>query len=92
MLLLLQSETSQIWQIKGYKLILSLINRCVTLEEGVAKAKEHEILFSEVSAKSDFNVQNLFKTLATHLTGSDASTFNESRIPATNKEQDSKLE
>lgn len=67
------------------------MNRCVTTEEGVAKAKEHEILFSEVSAKSDFNVQNLFKTLATHLTGSDASTFNDSRMPAPNKEQDSNI-
>jgi len=46
----------------------------VTTDEGESKAKEHEILFAETSAKADQNVQNLFRTLAMNLTGNDQST------------------
>ena len=50
------------------------INRAVTTEEGESKAKEHEIIFTETSAKTDQNVQNLFRTLAMNLTSNDQST------------------
>ena len=50
------------------------MNRAVTTEEGDGKAKEHEIIFTETSAKTDQNVQNLFRTLAMNLTGNDQST------------------
>lgn len=48
----------------------------MTTEEGDQKSKEHEILFTETSAKTDQNVQNLFRTLAMNLTGNDQSTMN----------------
>mmetsp|Transcript_24159 Transcript_24159/g.21207 ORF Transcript_24159/g.21207 Transcript_24159/m.21207 type:complete len:184 (+) Transcript_24159:40-591(+) len=68
---------------RGTDVIIALVgnktdleeNRVVSYQEGELKAKENEVLFTEVSAKTDHNVQNLFKSLATHLTGSDASTF-----------------
>lgn len=50
--------------------------RVVKAEEGEAKAKEFDILFTEVSAKAGHNVANLFKTLATHLAGNDTTTAN----------------
>ena len=51
-----------------------MIYRGVGTDEGDAKAKEHEIIFTETSAKTDQNVQNLFRTLAMNLTSGDQST------------------
>lgn len=45
-------------------------------EEGEAKAKEFDILFTEVSAKAGHNVANLFKTLAVHLAGNEPGVTN----------------
>ncbi len=75
-------EIKQIWLIRGILKEWEWIPRVVSTEDGEARAKESEVLFTEVSAKSDYNVQNLFKTLATHLTGSDATTFNDTRQPS----------
>lgn len=54
-------------------------------EEGEAKAKEHDILFTEVSAKVGHNVANLFKTLATHLAGNETAA-NTTANPSGNQE------
>jgi len=67
---------------RGSDVIIALVGnkidledkRAVTTDEGESKAKEHEILFAETSAKADQNVQNLFRTLAMNLTGNDQST------------------
>jgi Ras-related protein Rab-6A len=39
------------------------------MEEGSAKAKEHNILFIETSAKAGFNVKALFRKVASALPG-----------------------
>lgn len=69
-------ETKQTWPIKGFDItengIVILLGRVVKTEEGEAKAKEFDILFTEVSAKAGHNVANLFKTLAVHLAGNEA--------------------
>ena len=41
----------------------------ITTDDGLKKAKDLEILFIEVSAKSGLNIQNLFKTIASNLPG-----------------------
>ncbi len=43
--------------------------RVITTDDGLKKAKDLEILFMEVSAKSGLNIQNLFKTIASNLPG-----------------------
>eukprot|EP00186_Timspurckia_oligopyrenoides_P000219 CAMPEP_0182447430 /NCGR_PEP_ID=MMETSP1172-20130603/15965_1 /TAXON_ID=708627 /ORGANISM="Timspurckia oligopyrenoides, Strain CCMP3278" /LENGTH=190 /DNA_ID=CAMNT_0024643869 /DNA_START=312 /DNA_END=885 /DNA_ORIENTATION=+ len=43
--------------------------RQVSLEEGEAKAKEHDIMFVETSAKAGFNVKALFRKIAAALPG-----------------------
>mmetsp|Transcript_1250 Transcript_1250/g.3482 ORF Transcript_1250/g.3482 Transcript_1250/m.3482 type:complete len:223 (-) Transcript_1250:1456-2124(-) len=43
--------------------------RQVSLEEGEAKAKEHDIMFIETSAKAGFNVKALFRKIAAALPG-----------------------
>ena len=43
----------------------------VKKEEGEKKAQEHELIFIEASAKTGENVQNVFRQIATLLTGSD---------------------
>ena len=48
---------------------ISLIFRQVSTEEGEAKAKEFEMSFFEVSAKSGVNVPVVFKNLTTQLQG-----------------------
>lgn len=52
----------------------------MSTQEGEAKAKEHDIVFTETSAKNDLNVQNLFRTLASNLTGNDQTTINRSQM------------
>ena len=56
--------------------------RQITTEQGDSKAKEYEVLFTEVSAKSGTGVASLFQTLATHLTGNEPN--NTSEIPLDN--------
>jgi len=46
--------------------------RQVSVEEGAAKAKEHDCLFIESSAKQGHNIKALFKNIATALPGADA--------------------
>jgi hypothetical protein len=41
------------------------------LEEGEAKAKEHEVMFIETSAKLAFNIKALFRKVASALPGMD---------------------
>lgn len=41
----------------------------MTIEEGEAKAKEENVLFIETSAKCGYNIQALFKKVATSLPG-----------------------
>eukprot|EP00190_Bangiopsis_sp_CCMP1999_P000072 CAMPEP_0198726030 /NCGR_PEP_ID=MMETSP1475-20131203/3206_1 /TAXON_ID= ORGANISM="Unidentified sp., Strain CCMP1999" /NCGR_SAMPLE_ID=MMETSP1475 /ASSEMBLY_ACC=CAM_ASM_001111 /LENGTH=221 /DNA_ID=CAMNT_0044487901 /DNA_START=309 /DNA_END=975 /DNA_ORIENTATION=+ len=43
--------------------------RQVSTEEGEAKAKEHDIMFIETSAKAGFNVKALFRKIAAALPG-----------------------
>eukprot|EP00181_Compsopogon_caeruleus_P001959 CAMPEP_0184685918 /NCGR_PEP_ID=MMETSP0312-20130426/20661_1 /TAXON_ID=31354 /ORGANISM="Compsopogon coeruleus, Strain SAG 36.94" /LENGTH=229 /DNA_ID=CAMNT_0027140501 /DNA_START=161 /DNA_END=851 /DNA_ORIENTATION=+ len=43
--------------------------RQVSVEEGEAKAKEHDIMFIETSAKAGFNVKALFRKIAAALPG-----------------------
>ncbi|KAA8497760.1 Ras-related protein RABH1d [Porphyridium purpureum] len=43
--------------------------RQVSVEEGDAKAKEHDIMFIETSAKAGFNVKALFRKIAAALPG-----------------------
>lgn len=43
--------------------------RQVSIEEGEAKAKEHDIMFIETSAKAGFNVKALFRKIAAALPG-----------------------
>ena len=43
--------------------------RQVSVEEGEAKAKEHDIMFIETSAKAGFNVSALFRKIAAALPG-----------------------
>ncbi len=50
-------------------------SRSVTQDEGVQKAKEHQALFMEVSAKSGAFVHDLFKTIASILPGVETSTI-----------------
>ena len=49
-------------------------------EQGESKAKEYELLFTEVSAKSGTGVAGLFKILATQLTGNEPN--NTTEMPA----------
>jgi len=78
---------------RGDNVIIALVGnktdtvdkRQVTTEEGVAKAEEYGVLFTEVSAKIGTNVANLFQTLATHLTGSEPN--NTSEIPVNAPQQ-----
>jgi len=73
---------------RGNDVIIALVanktdmedKRQVSSEEGIAKSKEYEVLYTEVSAKNGTNVANLFKTLATHLTGSEPQ--NTSEMPS----------
>ncbi|KAK8807351.1 hypothetical protein WA158_004110 [Blastocystis sp. Blastoise] len=44
-------------------------SRQVTIEEGEAKAKDQNVLFIETSAKCGYNIQALFKKVATSLPG-----------------------
>lgn len=41
----------------------------VSVEEGEARAKEHEIMFIETSAKAGFNIKALFRKVASALPG-----------------------
>lgn len=43
--------------------------RQVSVEEGEAKAKEHDIMFIETSAKAGFNIKALFRKIAAALPG-----------------------
>lgn len=43
--------------------------RQVSTEEGEAKAKEHDIMFIETSAKAGFNIKALFRKIAAALPG-----------------------
>lgn len=43
--------------------------RQVSVEEGEARAKEHEIMFIETSAKAGFNIKALFRKVASALPG-----------------------
>eukprot|EP01119_Soliformovum_irregulare_P003974 TRINITY_DN149_c0_g1_i1.p1 TRINITY_DN149_c0_g1~~TRINITY_DN149_c0_g1_i1.p1 ORF type:complete len:224 (-),score=42.08 TRINITY_DN149_c0_g1_i1:174-845(-) len=45
--------------------------RQVSVEEGEARAKEHEIMFIETSAKAGFNIKALFRKVASALPGMD---------------------
>jgi len=65
-------------------------NRAVTTDEGESKAKEHDVLFCETSAKSDQNIQNLFRTLAMNLTGGEQSTINRGHPKPQEEEEQSK--
>lgn len=47
--------------------------RQVSAEEGDAKAKEHDIMFIETSAKAGFNVKALFRKIAAALPGMESS-------------------
>lgn len=47
--------------------------RQVTVEEGIAKAKEFDVMFMETSAKNGSNIRQLFKELAMSLPGMDQS-------------------
>ena len=44
-------------------------NRQVSVEEGEARAKEHDIMFIETSAKAGFNIKALFRKVASALPG-----------------------
>eukprot|EP00027_Filamoeba_sp_ATCC50430_P013493 CAMPEP_0168570300 /NCGR_PEP_ID=MMETSP0413-20121227/16642_1 /TAXON_ID=136452 /ORGANISM="Filamoeba nolandi, Strain NC-AS-23-1" /LENGTH=161 /DNA_ID=CAMNT_0008602903 /DNA_START=222 /DNA_END=707 /DNA_ORIENTATION=+ len=43
--------------------------RQVSVEEGEARAKEHDIMFIETSAKAGFNIKALFRKVASALPG-----------------------
>lgn len=45
------------------------MNRQVSVEEGEARAKEHDIMFIETSAKAGFNIKALFRKVASALPG-----------------------
>jgi len=45
--------------------------RQVSMEEGEAKAKEYDIMFTETSAKAGFNIKALFRKVASALPGID---------------------
>ena len=47
--------------------------RQVSIEEGEAKAKELNVMFIETSAKSGYNVKQLFRRVASALPGMEAS-------------------
>ncbi len=47
--------------------------RVVTLNQGMDKAKEHNAIFMEVSAKAGTNIKELFRDLTKHLTQDDYS-------------------
>eukprot|EP00736_Rhodelphis_marinus_P013085 Rmarinus@m.13900 len=47
--------------------------REVSVEEGEAKAKEHNVLFIETSAKTGFNIKALFRKIAAALPGMESS-------------------
>lgn len=47
--------------------------RQVSTEEGEAKAKEHDIMFIETSAKAGFNIKALFRKIAAALPGMEKS-------------------
>lgn len=43
--------------------------RQVSIEEGEAQSKEHDIMFIETSAKAGFNIKALFRKVASALPG-----------------------
>ncbi|EGG22134.1 Rab GTPase [Cavenderia fasciculata] len=49
--------------------------RQVSIEEGEAKAKEYEIMFTETSAKAGFNIKALFRKVASALPGIDTNSI-----------------
>jgi len=49
--------------------------RQVSVEEGEARAKEHDIMFIETSAKAGFNIKALFRKVASALPGMENSQF-----------------
>ncbi|EFA85186.1 Rab GTPase [Heterostelium album PN500] len=49
--------------------------RQVSMEEGEAKAKEYEIMFTETSAKAGFNIKALFRKVASALPGIDTNSL-----------------
>ncbi|GAM18139.1 hypothetical protein SAMD00019534_013140, partial [Acytostelium subglobosum LB1] len=49
--------------------------RQVSIEEGEAKAKEYEIMFTETSAKAGFNIKALFRKVASALPGIDTNSL-----------------
>jgi len=50
--------------------------RQVSVEEGDARAKEHDIMFIETSAKAGFNIKALFRKVASALPGMDGTPMN----------------
>lgn len=44
-------------------------HRQVSVEEGEQRAKEHDIMFIETSAKAGFNIKALFRKVASALPG-----------------------
>jgi Ras-related protein Rab-6A len=58
--------------------------RHVSLEDGEAKAKEHDVLFMETSAKAGFNVKPLFRKIATALPGAEANNMARAAGASTN--------
>ncbi|KYQ89584.1 Rab GTPase [Tieghemostelium lacteum] len=49
--------------------------RQVSIEEGEAKAKEYDIMFTETSAKAGFNIKALFRKVASALPGIDSNSL-----------------
>ncbi|KAN0007320.1 hypothetical protein ACTFIV_001208 [Dictyostelium citrinum] len=49
--------------------------RQVSIEEGEAKAKEYDIMFTETSAKAGFNIKALFRKVASALPGIDSNSM-----------------
>jgi len=56
--------------------------RQVSVEEGETRAKEHDIMFIETSAKAGFNIKALFRKVASALPGMENTTLGKSEIPS----------
>jgi len=57
--------------------------RQVSVEEGEARAKEHDIMFIETSAKAGFNIKALFRKVASALPGMENSQLAKGADPPT---------
>ena len=61
--------------------------RQITTDSAMQKAKDLEVLFMEVSAKSGHNINNLFKTIAMSLPSNEISQIVNTVTPNSNVQQ-----